>query len=442
MLTGQLHSGWTSSQEHTLDFSNRLFKQHAEVCFKHLSTLRQNPVPDTLDRLSALWIEGVEYPDARILQSLHQLAASPLADQEFANFLNRCCYIFVNYWWSHPGLEDTTADLIRLFHQQPQRVATSAQVVKLHHLVQQFTHTDYFATLCDRACVGQNPPPQPASHQPILRELLPYYPYLYPYLLLGQHDTSDCGHQAVQRLQIQRETEYDQKLSQYIPQLRSHAQPLRGAIANPTHLSESEVKAAIKQYVGKGHDARTYQEQANRFLMEFEELRFQGDAKTLLHQYLTQTIRQSVPSTFSDRFSHWLDEQLHQISPQKDHFKPTLLLLAETCHQLIEVIVGDPKQSPANLYRFIDLHENLRGTLTIGLLLRIALLCRTTKQGWDSIKARIARCFAQLLQHFGKSFQSEHVWLVECLENLMIGLILHTEASQSGRSAAAFASLL
>ncbi|MEB3294449.1 MAG: hypothetical protein VKJ24_14935 [Synechococcales bacterium] len=441
MLTGQFHSGWTSPQEHTLDFSNRLFKQHTDVCFKHLLSLRQSPVSDTLDRLSALWIEGVEYPDARILQSLHQLAGSPLADQEFANFLNRCCYILVNYWWSHPGLEQTTADLIQLFQQQPQRVATSAQVVKLRYLVQQFTHTDYFAALCDRARVAQDSQPESNRQQPIIRELLPYYPYLYPYLLLG-HDTSDCGHQAVRRLQIQRETEYDQKLSQYIPQLRANAQPRPGAIANPTHLSESEVKAAIKQYVGKGEDVRTYQENANRFLMEFEELRFQEDAKALLHRYLTQTMRHSVPSTLGDRFSHWLGEQLNDITPQKDHFKPTLLLLAETCHQLIETIVGNPRQNLANHYRFLDLHQNLGATLTIGLLLRIALLCRTTPQGWDSIKARIARCFAQLLQHYGQNCQSEHQWLVECLENLMIGLTLHTEASQSGRSAVAFANLL
>jgi hypothetical protein len=442
MLTGQLHSDWTSQQEHTLDLSTRLFKQNADVFFKHLFTLRQYPAPETLDRLSALWVEGVQYPDARILQSLHQLATSPLADEEFANFLNRCCYILVNYWWSHPGLEDATADLVTLFNQRPQQVATSAQVVKLRSLVQQFTQTDYFTGLCDRACVVHNPAPQATHHQPMMRELLPYYPYLYPYLLLGQYDTSDCGHQAVRRLQIQRESEYDQRLSQYIPQLRPNAQAVRKTITNPTHLSETQVKEAIKHYAGKGQDTRTFTETANRFLLEFEQTRFQSDAKTLLHQHLVSTIRPFASSTVSDRFSSWLGEQLDQITPQKDHFKPTTLLLAETCHQLIDAIVGNPNQSPVQLQRFMDFHGNVGGTLTVGLLLRIALICRTTKQGWDSIKARIARCFAQLLQYYGQSLQSENVWLVECLENLMIGLTLHTETSHSGRTAAAFANLL
>jgi hypothetical protein len=67
---------------------------------------------------------------------------------------------------------------------------------------------------------------------------------------------------------------------------------------------------------------------------------------------------------------------------------------------------------------FVDLIANLGATPTIGLLLKIVLLCR-------KVKPYLEKRFSILFNHYESRIRDGIPWLVESLENLNIALSVH-----------------
>jgi hypothetical protein len=90
---------------------------------------------------------------------------------------------------------------------------------------------------------------------------------------------------------------------------------------------------------------------------------------------------------------------------------------------LLEGLVASPHRP--NHVRFIDLINNLGATFTIGLLLKIVLLCSTVRSNLEAMKSQLSRRFALMFKHYESHARSGNEWLVECLDNLTIASTIH-----------------
>lgn len=411
-------------------YSYRDFQDDAECIHRHFLDLRKaESSSNVIERFRDLLIDGSTYPEPGILTALHRLVASRWAEREFQFIINRCCYILINYWWSHAEPRQETVELIKLFQRTSFRPNPNPTVRRLRTLAKQFTETELYQALEDRARVVLEPDVADAHNRP-LRELIPRYPYLYPHFLLAG-DSSESGYEVVQQLQVQREQQFSQQLHHYTMNLLRRPMPTLqvGAakpLPNPTLLSDDQVETAIRTYAGKSEGSRTYWDTARYFVVCSEQTASFRGVKQQMYDYLMSALQMANPTYGSHYFDRWLAEQLDSILPQYDMLQPSDALLVQTCGQLLNALVATPSPVRSNNHAiFVDLTSNLNATQTVGLLLRIALLCQKTKSNLTAIKAHLSRRFALMLRYYETKVKGEVEWLVECLENLAIAFSIH-----------------
>jgi hypothetical protein len=420
------------------------FLRDCNTLYDYLATLRKTiSQADLLDRFSALFIDGSDYPEPGILATLHRIVMSKWADIEFDNVLNRCCYILVNYWWSKSGLEQGTPHLVSLF--DPRQLETTAgfgdfnPTYKLRTLVSQFAKTEQYAVLQDRARTvlhrpGAKPVSPVAESAQRIRDFIPRYPFLYSHLFMNW-DTSAEGQYAIKRLQIQKECTYEQALHRYATGLlRGHRATgmavlgAEGAIApldglNPTLLTNQQLTTAIHHYAGKSEGTRTYQDTADHLWLDVKRAPSMQAAKWQLHDYLTGSISSKYGR---HRFNSWLHERMQEVYPQYDTLRPSASLLTQTCVHLLDALLVSPRRLPENHLIFLDFNAHSGATLTMGFLLKIMLLCRSMTSRWEAMKSHVSKQFAILLKHYEASTHAELEWLIECLENLQVAFSIHS----------------
>lgn len=131
-----------------LSYTYRNFEADSNHLYDYLQALKQVE-PDSeyiVEHFRSLFIESIDYPEPRVLAALHRLVKSQWAGPEFRHVLNRCCYIFINAWWSQ-GNHRAIYRLAALF-QEPAVLPTSSPVVeRLRRLVKHFTHTPQYSIL-------------------------------------------------------------------------------------------------------------------------------------------------------------------------------------------------------------------------------------------------------------------------------------------------------
>jgi hypothetical protein len=409
-------------------YSYRHFRYDAEQLYSYLLNLRKEESPSTvIDRIHRLFIDHSSCPDFEVLASLQRIATSPWAEQEFNLILNRCCYILINYWWLHSEFKQATIDLVSLFKPPYAAVKSSSAAHQMHELLRQFTYTEQFAGLQDRARTVAAIPAETSEikAQPI-RHLIPRYPYLYPYCLLNW-DTSEMGQHVVQQLQEARERQFEQNLHRYISHLLRRSPKANSPITvtNPTLLSNNQLETAIRKFSGKVEGTNTYGDLAQQFIAYSKQANTYRDVKREMYDYLTSSISCSnTPDYGKHHFNRWLADQLESTLPQSDYLRPNGGLVMQTCSQLLENLIASPTRL-SNHVVFVDLNNILGSTFTVGFLLKIVLLCRDIKSNAEAMKAHVARRFAIMLKHYETRVRGEIEWLVECLENLTIAFSLH-----------------
>ncbi|GAC1469823.1 MAG: hypothetical protein NVS2B14_00980 [Chamaesiphon sp.] len=80
-------------------------------------------------------------------------------------------------------------------------------------------------------------------------------------------------------------------------------------------------------------------------------------------------------------------------------------------------MVVESEQQP-NHFVFVDLITNLGASFTIGLLLKIVLVCR-------KVKPFLEKRFSILFNHYESNNRDGVPWLEKSLENLNIALTIH-----------------
>ncbi len=411
---------WTDSDIRQSSLEEQQLYDHLLYCVQLESPTQ------LIERFQRLFLDGVRYLEPEVWLALEKLAMDKRAEQEFKFVLNRCCHIVINRWQMQPQLQGAIPQLVALFENPPDPAKVQSRGARrLRQLVQLFTETEQYLTLqrlsrvmsetaeAEGNCNGSNQ----------VGALIQRYPYLYEHCLLSE-DSSYEHQQTVRQIQarVQRRFEFD--LSQYVTYQVRRAQAMRQPsteaperiiqpVNNPTLLSDRELAAALKQFVGKVQGPNTYRDVAQSFLTHTSQTSSYRDFKDDLYEYLTASID---PAYGKRQFNERLYNHLKNTLTQSDLQKPTEFLIVRTCSQLLNFLVVESPQRP-NHFVFVDLITNLGATLTTGLLLKIVLLCR-------KVKPYLEKRFSILFNHYESSTRDGVPWLITSLENLNVAFIV------------------
>lgn len=403
--------------------SNRMAQE--QVIYDHLLACVQAETPDQLvDRFKRLFIHGLGYDNQEVVAALNSLTASKGAEEDFKFVINRCCHILINQWRTHPQHQSSIPDLVNLF--DPTRNSTGGglshmrSVHRLRSLVQSFTDTEQYVTLSRLAEVFSESSHKAGDQVP-LKQLIHRYPYLYSHCMLSDQSSSE-QQATVRQVQTQMQQKFEQNLSHYVTYRVRQSQLVRlsspekakrllKAQENPTLLGDRELVGALKHYVGKVEGSYTHQDLAQSFITHTHQVRTFKEYKDTLYEYLSTSVD---PSYGSRKFNNQLYDQLSNTLSDSDDQKPSDFLVIRTCSQLLNFMVVQGQKNPQH-YTFIDLLSNNGPTATIGLLLKIVLVCR-------KVKPYLEKRLAILYNHYETSTQSAVSWLVHALEHMNIAL--------------------
>ena len=397
--------------------------------YQHWLKLVQVEPPNSLiERFQTLFIEGETYPDSEITQALEEIINSKYADGHFKFVLNRCCHILINRWQIHPQQRSTIPQLIACFEIQPIYIDRSLRyksVKRLRELVKNFRKTEQYNTLqrLSQAVSKTIALKSEIKNTPLVK-LINRYPYLYDHCLLSEDSTYE-DQQAIGKMRNEAQRHYEIELSQYIThQVRQiqvarlkpeqHPKQITRTINNPTLLTDNELFFAVKQYVGKVEGSYSYRDLAHSFITHSSKTRSYKDFKNELYAYLTSSID---PSYGNRQFNKQLYNYLQNTLPHNDYHPVNEFLIIRTCSNLLNFLVVNNQKQPQH-FVFIDLVANLGTTRTVGLLLKLVLICR-------KVKPYLEKRFSILFNHYESNVGDAVMWLIQCLENLNIALSIH-----------------
>jgi hypothetical protein len=378
---------------------------------------------EMLQRFRTLFIDGVGYSDAEVIQALRRVINSKLATEDFRYVLNRCCHILINRWQARSQTQIAIPALVKLFETPPNTTtvaATHLPVVRRHHqLIRQFTETEQYHTLYRLAQVLTEAEAANYGNRP-LGTLIRRYPYLYGHCLLSEDSTHEqqC---TVRQIQSSMQRQFEIHLAHYVTyqarrsQVEAAAQPtaqrLIRPINNPTLLDDQELNQALKYYTGKVDGYRTHRDLALNLLNQGGQPQSFAAFKDDLYEYITASID---PTYGRRKFNNQLHLHLKNTLPENNEQILNDFLLVRTCNQLLGFLIVDSPQHN-NHYVFVDLVTNLGAIVTTGLLLKVVLLCRKVIPGLE-------RRLSILFNHYELHHRDAVQWLIQALENTNLAL--------------------
>ncbi len=399
------------------------------IIYGHLqSCLFSEPPERILERFQQLFIDATTYEDLAVQAALERLIGARHTNEKFHAFLNHCCYLVIDYWQFDSALRPYLFDLFALFQHVPEPgMKQSRRVRFVRQSARDFSDTEQYRMLQRLAKVLN---PQQAAQRPPethrMSDLIHRYPFLFRRCLLNDaslYEDQQTVKQIQSRVQhhlefaLTRFVTYQVRLAQAAKarQLSSGAGRLLRREPNPTLLGNRELAAALKHFFGRlPNQPCNHRELAQRFLYSVDRIRSYAEFKTALYDYLMTPISELpyCKQQFGDR----LAAQIDAILPHYNQHKLDESLILRTATKLANLLIVDPQTS--NHYLFVELVANLGATMTVGLLLRLVLICRP-------VLPEIERRLGLLYEHYESSLQTDVSWLIKALENQNLALIVH-----------------
>ena len=426
-----MKSSWLdSSQQQTIGLGSTncqtTFQQEQHLYDHLLEKTRTEPPEALLNRFYALFIQGVGYSEHQVWQAIKQIVDSPKAEKEFKFILNRSCHILINHWLMQPRLHSAIPELIAQFEVVPGGQPRSRTTKRLRTLVQQFKTTEQYAALQRLAQVLNQAPDwgTHASTKP-LGTLIRRYPCLYEHNLLTQDSTEEQRHR-VRQIRRQNQLQFERDLARYATHRLLNQSIVTGdtillppapdarSIRNPTLLTDRQLDLALHHFGGKVDGSNTYRDLAHRFVTYSSHSSSFRSFKDDLYDYLTESID---PKYGNRQFNHRLHTVLKNALPEHDAEALNDVLMVGVCRRLLNFLVVD-HPSHLNHGCFVDLTGNLGITTTIGLLLKVVLICR-------KVKPCLEKRLAILFNHYETCAREAVNWLVESLENLNVAFSIN-----------------
>lgn len=403
-------------------------KNQEQLIYDHLlSYVRESSPEEMINRFQALFIEG-NYPEDEIKAALDRLTAQKKAAPEFKFILNRCCYIPINHWRRQPQLQGAIPELVGLFENYSKGNVQGSSTHRisarrLQPLVLDFVNSEQYLTLSRLAQVfSETAEVNEKKGDKPLGGLISRYPYLYSHCMLGEESNYE-QQQTVRQLQTERQRKFEVGLSQYVTyqvrrsQLARKYPPEKVARMlkshpNPTLMSDRELVVALKQFVGKVEGPYTHRDLAQKFVNDTTRPKSYKAYKRDLYEYLTASID---PGYGQRKFNRQLCDRLKKAIPTSDDQKLSDFLVVRTCSQLLNFVVVENGANP-NHFVFVDLIANNGPARTVGLLLKIVLICR-------KVKPYLEKRLAILYNHYESCTRDAVQWLIEAFEHVNLALI-------------------
>lgn len=401
--------------------------------YDHLFYCVQTESPnDLIQRFQNLLLNTENYPDSEVRTALEKITTSKEAEKEFPAILNRCCHILINRWQMQPDLRWAIPVLVRILENPPSAGAAGRHTTRgtrqLRQLVEDFVHTDQYLTLqrLKRVIEAEQNQNNVSSEEPIIiGNVINRYPFLHEHCLLSE-DSSYEHQQTVRNIQYNLQHKFEIHLSQYVTyqirlaqlsrQQRSQAKTSQRLkpIANPTLMRDRELAASLKHFMGKIQGNYTYHDLAQNFLAHIQHIPSYKAFKEDFYEYLIS----SISSDYGKRqFNERLYKYIQNILPHCDKQSPTEFLILRTASQVLNFLVIESRQRPHH-YVFVDLVTHLGATETVGLLLKVVLVCR-------KVKPYVEKRFSILFAHYETSTRQEVPWLVKSFDNLQVAFSVY-----------------
>jgi hypothetical protein len=412
-------------------------KQEQQEIYDHLLYCVKTESPiEILERFHHLFIKGTGYQDNHIRIALEKIVDASNAELEFPLFFNRCCHIIVNRWQMQPNLKIEIIELVALLERTlPPGGVVSRTSRNLRQLVKDFQSTEYYVKLQRLArLIDGSLEPGNRRIQRIeivsnsVGDLIQRYPYLHQHCLLTEGSTDEFQ-KTVKNLQEDIQSSYELSLSQYITyrvrlaklvkQYKAANQTkipkrLLQTVDNPTLLSDRDLDKALRHYMGKVEQNYSYHDLSQNFLTHTSQVKNYKEFKADLYEYIVS----GVDSRYGERyFNHKLQNCLQNTLKDFEHRELDEFLTLRTYCQLFKFLVVDGKSNSSHQH-YLDLITYLGEVRTIGLLIKLVLLCR-------KVKPYLEQRFSILFSHYEAVDEDQAPWLVKSLENLQVAFSVH-----------------
>jgi hypothetical protein len=396
-------------------------QQAEQVLYDYFLECVQKESPEhLLDEFRDLFVHNKGCKDGRIYSALEIVVKAKGAEERFNFFFNRCCYILINRWQMQPQNESIVAELVGIFdYLGPALNGYPTTANLLRRLLINFTKDELYLKL---KRLGRVINAKPTNNEiSSVGNLIHRYPYLYDHCLLGDNSNSDDRH-TVRRIKAQIERRFELDLSKYATYQVRMAQIAQGSnlstvlrpVENPTLLSDRELNRALTHYIGPVQGSHSYKELSYSFLTHSIHTSNYREFKNDLYEYIANSLDSKYAKS---QFNKKLYQHLQNTLPEFDGQKPSEFLVMRTTSQLFNFLVIESTHHTDH-YVFVDLITNMGVTRTVGLLLKVVLLC-------NKVKPYLEKRFSILFNHY-ESFAKDGVpWLVKSLESLQVALSVH-----------------
>ncbi len=393
--------------------------------YDHLLKLVKSQPPDlVLERFKSLFITTARgYDVQEVLKALAAIISAKGIEYKFPFILNRCCHILINRWQLQPQLHDYISELVEAFEALPPNL--NSRYVKtfstrLQYLAINFVKSENYKQLKLLATVICQGKKGSSKKKDLIGNLINRYPYLYEHCLLNAESSIE-QQQTVYKVKNQLEKKFEVKLSKYItyqirlaqvrrnPKLAQKSSNIIQPVSNPTLLSERDLSRSLQHYVGTVENGYTYQDLSRSFITHTNDVRNYQIFKDDLYEYIIQSID---PKYGKHRFNERLYQKLQAIYPECNYKKPDEFLKMRTYSQVFNYLIVESSQNPQHLI-FMDLISNMGTTRTIGLFLKLVLVC-------SKVKPYLEKRFSILFNHYESFTRDGASWLVKSLEKVHI----------------------
>lgn len=398
-------------------------KDEEQVLYDYwLDRVRTDSPEELIEDFRRLFIEGRGYQEAPIYLALERLVKAKDAEIRFYHFFNRCCHILINRWQMQPTCQLAIPELVSLLENlPPARQGYHSTSNTLRHLLKNFTLSDDYVKLQRLARIISSKYSEETA--PRVGTLINRYPYLYDHCLLSDESPRE-QRRTVRRIKVKTERCFEVNLSHYVtyqvrlrqvahaPKTSEEAGRIIQPVKNPTLLNDKELNRALKYYVSPVEGNYTYKALSQNFLANTVYSSTYKDFKNDLYDYLITSVDYG-----KGQFNKKLYDVLQNTLPQWDQQKPSEFLILRTSSQLFNYLVVESGQKPDH-YIFIDMITNMGVTRTVGLLLKLVLVCR-------KIKPHLDKRFSILFNHYEGFSRDQVPWLVKSLESLQVAFSIH-----------------
>ena len=398
-------------------------KDEEQVLYDYwLDRVRTDSHEELIEDFRRLFIEGRGYQEAPIYLALERLVKAKDAEIRFYYFFNRCCHILVNRWQRQSTCQPAILELVSLLDNLPSPGPGHYSTANtLRHLVKKFTLSDDYVKLQRLARIISSQYSEETA--PCVGTLINRYPYLYDHCLLSDESPRE-QRQTVRRIKVKTERCFEVNLSHYVtyqvrlgqvahtPKTSEEAGRIIQPVKNPTLLNDKELNRALKYYVSPVEGNYTYKALSQNFLANTVYSSTYKDFKNDLYDYLITPVDHG-----KGQFNKKLYDVLQNTLPQWDQQKPSEFLILRTSSQLFNYLVVESGQKPDH-YIFIDMITNMGVTRTVGLLLKLVLVCR-------KVKPHLDKRFSILFNHYEGFSRDQVPWLVKSLESLQVAFSIH-----------------